>query len=440
MRRDVHMCLKTGRDLHQVAEEYLLAWLEPKEGVQITKKKTHEEDVVCEVASNASETSPSPPSKQPPLKTIESIPKVDVDKLFVWSMFEKEVEDMTPDESKELELVYEGFREISRIQFESGPSRFNPKRLSFDDVSALHRPLIVYIIVETLMFMMGIFLRIKGFERVKASRANGGLAGWYRPARTNQAKDLLPLVFFHGIAPGGLFFYIPLAVYGLASDDRACFLFENRNISCCLGFRAVAEVDTVNGVKEILNRFCPADQPVIVCGHSFGTIPATWLVADPSFCDRVRLLTLLDPAALLVSESYLMSKFLYSEKGMSRGARIVSGSELFTVHYLRRSFWWYNSELWMDELPDSVQVLVSLADRDEILNTKGLQDHIEHFCKPALGDRLKVFHWEDTGHAGVVLSAERWTAIKQAMLQQELAIAQQHNTVVTDNNNCSSEN
>ena len=174
----------------------------------------------------------------------------------------------------------------------------------------MHRPLALYLAVAFLKRLVGVILRVVfGFERVVSRH---GLVGWYRPSSRdfsmkktseNEEEALLPLLFFHGIAPAGFVGYLPTVLAGLASDGRAVFLFENPSISCHLDFRVLTEQETCQGVDEIVKR-CLGNTtaPVALVGHSFGSCPMTWLLHHKSFRSRIRQMVLLNPVTILLSE------------------------------------------------------------------------------------------------------------------------------------------
>jgi hypothetical protein len=67
----------------------------------------------------------------------------------------------------------------------------------------------------------------------------------------------------------------------------------------------------LNGVNEVLDRFLPAKSNLIVVGHSFGTIPLTWLLHCPELKHTIVQALLLDPVSiLLASEPNTMVNFL----------------------------------------------------------------------------------------------------------------------------------
>ena len=276
--------------------------------------------------------------------TVDEIGKADVDALICWSLFGKHHEDFEPWELEEKRTCYEQMEKRMGLTFIPGSTkRLKAYQLNLEDVSPMYRPLLVYVGAFMLKLVGCLFLRLSGFQRVVSKTT--GLVGWYRAARNSKTEKLLPLLFFHGIAPGGLSLYIPMVLWGLAIDGRATFMFENPNISCSIAFDALSEDETARGAAEIVDLFLPRDHAISVCGHSFGSCSATWLLHAPAFRHRIKQFVLLDPVSILLSESDVMVNFLYSKAtSMVKGViRMVAGSELFLEDYLRRHFYFYNS-------------------------------------------------------------------------------------------------
>jgi len=86
-------------------------------------------------------------------------------------------------------------------------------QLSLEPVTYIHRPLLMYVGVFCLELVMQFTLYFVGFSQKTTS---AGLCYWFRPA-TDTASN--PLLFFHGIAPGGPLFYLPMLFLGLLRNS-----------------------------------------------------------------------------------------------------------------------------------------------------------------------------------------------------------------------------
>lgn len=172
---------------------------------------------------------------------------------------------------------------------------------------------------------------------------------------------------------------------------------------------------------------------------------------------------LLDPVSILLSEPDVVTNFLYGSRllrdpsGGCHGwtgrlvrcfhrmkIRLAVSSEIFIESYLRRNFAWYgynilwplppfhlvncshvfslahvpspligvpsflifrafrryNSELWLEDIPRDVKVVVALADRDEIVNTPRIDRAIDlHNSRQGRCAFVEKIIWRDAGHA-----------------------------------------
>ena len=75
----------------------------------------------------------------------------------------------------------------------------------------------------------------------------------------------------------------------------------------------------------------------------------------------------------------MLTNFLYGRKAHQEKSRAIGvvANELFIENYLRRSFAWYNSELWLEDIPPHCKVVVCLAAKDDVLNAKKIKREID---------------------------------------------------------------
>ena len=105
---------------------------------------------------------------------------------------------------------------------------------------------------------------------------------------------------------------------------------------------------------------------------------------------------------------------------------LVASSELFIEHYLRRNFAWYNSELWLHDIPEDVKVVVALAECDEIVNATKIEKELDWYNSKAARERpccrsdlVEKIIWRDVGHAHCVTNPKRWSDMHHAMRKIE---------------------
>ena len=356
--------------------------------------------------------------------------------FLAWALFAKERHDLTTLECNELQHCLQVLRIRTGLIFahdaKKVTSSYKPHRLSLEDVSPLHRPLLVYLVVEVLRWSAGVVLRWCGFRRTR----HATVAGWYRPGKQRRAQgssssllsndqpqqQSLPLIFWHGIAPAGLTFYLPM-ILALIRDGRPTLLVEQTSIAGRLmSFGALDETEMMEAVEDMVEETINDDPttkglPLLWAGHSFGSCPLTWMQRHDKLRQRTAGLLLLDPVTILLSEPAVMMNFLYARE-ISK-IRMVAASEVFTEYYLRRHFAWYNAEAWVEDMVKdggATTLTVALSGCDEIVNAPAVAAHLAEY-HPA----VRTIYWPEARHAHCVTSPSKWRQLQQALWQQEAA-------------------
>jgi hypothetical protein len=408
-----------------------------------SEKEALDSPIYCSAPNEGRVTTAAPSASA---WTINEIDREHVNELFSWAFFGTSMDSVKRNQDQQLALnrmhavirdhVGLDFRDSSGVRAttltansdEIGLSnRYQARQMTLEPVNVLHRPLLVYMGIELLRCFANTVLRFLGFRRVFSTT---GLVAWYRPPssapsvlqgyeshQTHAATKPTPLLFFHGIAPAGHVFYLPMILWGLAVREknqsrRPVYIFENPNISGV--FRslwrdeaALNEPQTVQGVQEILDETLGTDSssPVDLAGHSFGSVPLTWLLHS-RLQSRIRSVLLIDPVTILLSEPDVMINFLYSTS-VSK-IRMLASSELGIQVYLRRHFAWYNAELWLQDVPAHVKLGVALSEHDEILNAPKVRAELQHHHVPHL-------YWKHVGHAHCVTAPSKWKQMRDMM-------------------------
>jgi len=199
-----------------------------------------------------------------------------------------------------------------------------------------------------------------------------------------------------------------MLLLGVASDGREVYIFENRPVSYHFGFKVISEQDTVDGVIEHLRTFGTKGDLAIM-GHSFGTFQQTWLLHS-ELRNRIRQMILLDPVSILLSEPDVITNF----ENATPLFRIVGTSELFINYYIRRHFAWYRSELWLDDLPEDLQIFVGLAEDDQIVNGPKVKQECEVFAhsNEDFRRRCRLEYWKAALHGDCLWQPSKWCDIR----------------------------
>lgn len=448
-----------GAELHTKLSNFVLAWFKPAATLAREKQQEQQQEqksplpllkAVSTMESSSISTSSSPAetsdddddedefagtsankkkvvARRRSIKTIEGLKKDELDDFFAWAFFGKAMPDMDTSETLELRTMYKLLKDKYDLTFEPGRGGLlEGRRLTLEDVQPMHRPLLVYVIVYVVQQLGNMFLRLSGFQRHITS---SGLIYWHRVGL--KTADRLPLLFFHGIAPGGKTVYLPICLTTFGDRDRTMYLFENPPIGGCLTFEALSEDETVHGVQHALEQHGDANRPVTLCGHSFGSCPMTWLLHSP-LKEHISQFVLIDPVTILLSEPNVMVNFVYSRHESDRRhavmdkIQLVAGSELFTEYYLRRNFSWYNSELWLEDVGKHTEVLVCLSERDTVLHAPNVKREVEAhaYNRSAGGDgAMELIYWKGVDHGDCMSNRKSWRQIRESMLKQESRIS-----------------
>ena len=136
----------------------------------------------------------------------------DVDIFFAWAFFGKPLASLLDWERRELSDMYAVIEKRVGLRFDRPGTTpgIKPMRLTLDDIRATYRPLAVYGMFCGLGIIARITLRHCGFRHFTSK---SGQTYWHRPALDGNDKDI-PLLFNHGIAPGGLALYLPMIMFG----------------------------------------------------------------------------------------------------------------------------------------------------------------------------------------------------------------------------------
>jgi len=334
------------------------------------------------------------------------------------------------EECRNLMQVFHDFRIIfPTSRRPSSKERMVPRKMTHEPVSPIFRPLIVYLTVALVEFIGGLVLRYYGFRKYVSS--HGSLSYWHRQGPSTHH----PFIFFHGIAPAGITFYICM-ILNLYQNPPSMYLFENKCISYGMSLYPVSEANTSASVVEALRRHGDGHATdLTICGHSFGSFQVTWMIHHPVLRPLIRKVVLLEPVSILISDPDVMENFIYKRREhvsswptfinqslkqtfddlrqyiADRLIYWVASTEVYTEHYLRRHFVWYNFELWLDDVPPTCHVWVGLAEKDTIVNAQKVKDEIDMTNQIINETRITPHMWRDCGHADCLTKPDLWKDI-----------------------------
>lgn len=371
-------------------------------------------------------------------------PVIDFDSVktfFAWAFFEKRFEELQPWEVCEIDNMME----ILKVEYgivlpvkDPVHSRgIHPRRCTLESSTAFHRPLVVYFVFGIIrIFGYAILYILFGYRRYEVNYNSGtrtsAFSYWYRDGTVEgQSPCKTPVLFFHGIAPGGFTFYLPFLEHCFPSKQRGksgppVFLFETLPITYHFSFDVHSEEETVFGVEQALKRhgFGGDDCKLTLFGHSFGSFQLTWMLKAKRLRPKIQKLVLLDSVSILLSSPEVLLNFLYNggedpckndwATCWNRAKiRYIASSELFVEHYLRRGFAWFNSELWIEDIPKQVETHIFLSEADVILDAKKIAKELEMHCKSR--NTLRYTIWKGHSHGDVLTRPHLWHDVSSAL-------------------------
>lgn len=300
---------------------------------------------------------------------IENVGLENMRQFLSWVMFASFFSDLDAEKIAKIDHVVLDLQLRLSMKFRPGFNK-NVQHvcMTLQPIKYLHRPLVIYLLLGIKNVFADMSLQALGYQR----RRHNGVNYYYRRCPASAVQEHTPSVFFHGISTGWDNY---LLLVSHLSSDRAIFLFDLDGVkSHSLNFympTPEAYAETVRQVLDMHNT-----HRVNIVGHSFGTITAGWFVkAHPSY---VAHMTLIDPVSLLLNHPEVAFNFLYRKpkKLMEWGIYLLVSTEITIANALRRNFWWYKNNLWLENLDPSIGVHVSLAGGDEVCNSEAVFEYV----------------------------------------------------------------
>lgn len=293
--------------------------------------------------------------------------RLDLLELLAWAFFYKHIGDLDKVEMEWCEYASRKVVEDFGIDPKQRPERTGVRCIkhTLDQISVIHRPLIFYLSIYALRQLHGLILLARGFRRGR----HQGLRYWHRlsqetSSNASDGEGTEPLIFFHGIGIG-LVMYTPLLLR-LPSHQQV--LFEMPWISMNPWAQIPSPHEYSRWVVEALQSH--GIQRCVALGHSFGSLPIAWLLRQhPSLLSRT---ILVDPVAMYLNLPDVCVNFLYKKpKSLSGKAMQFFGAREFGIaKTLMRHFFWTDSVLFPEMLPDGSSVI--LMENDRILPVKNI--------------------------------------------------------------------
>jgi pimeloyl-ACP methyl ester carboxylesterase len=259
--------------------------------------------------------------------------------------------------------------------------------LGLDDFSPIHLPLTGVALFAGMEYGYHFFgLRRVGFRPFEAE----GIRYWFF---SHPSTDKDPVVFLHGMG-AGLWSYSEFI--SELCKTRSILLIQN---DCVLIHSSVSSAQNYDHtalskcVQHAMQQF--AISKISVIGHSWGTFLAGWLIR--TMPDKISHLTLIDPVALFVPYPDTINYVVYKPPESLREwvfHYLVRGNENIS-YTLSRHFAWYNNNLSIKDIPETCGLIISLSEKDELLDTTLAVEQIKALSRP-----YTLLYWENLFHGG----------------------------------------
>eukprot|EP00898_Chlorokybus_atmophyticus_P003469 jgi/Chlat1/4122/Chrsp269S03961 len=326
----------------------------------------------------------------------KDVQRDNVFELIAHGFFNSSMEELSTQEREQLTWFIEQIESEWQIKF---PEGYNP-RLTYmahtrEELNVLPRPVIIFLWSHSVAFLTGLVLQAWGYRKLHA----GCVGYWYRPPsmQTAMVADSIrePRIFVHGIGVG-------LAPY-LSFLDKLCppqqpsVIVELPHIAMRITWAQASVEDIVDSLEIIRQRH--QLHKACYIAHSYGTFVVTRLHKRyPGSVERV---ALLDPVCFLLCLPDVCYNFVY--KAPTPGPMYwldfvrwyFCSRELHIAESLCRNFWWWGLQMWPEEMPEKVAVL--LSGKDDIVPAALIRKHLEP-------THAQVLWLENAPHGGFLFS------------------------------------
>ena len=335
--------------------------------------------------------------------------------FIAWAVYCSEFKDLTEEEKIEVINLREEASKRLKTTIKEG---YNPKathaKITLEPTRFIHQPLCIYLFIILLEIYTRITLRRMGFKRLNLS----GVMYWIRDRKyRNRGRNLEvekninklskpsdenfkqpPILILHGICTGWAYYQKLIEALG---GDRTVILvdYEIIKIGILPSFYYVNPLEFNHIIQNILNIhgipkvvsleiynifcflyyycYCYITLQISLIGHSWGTCNASWILRmSPEIVSQV---VLIDPACLTLVLPDSLYCLLYKPP-----TSIADYLLCYFVRYginlsytLHNNFDWYNSAFSLEDLSNHIGIVVGVAEKDFLINSKVVVEMVE---------------------------------------------------------------
>jgi len=340
-------------------------------------------------------------SERWPTSRVQEMRIGNITEWVAWAFFNVD-EDKVPSSRREetQELVQELIQWME-VSLEPGYNpKLKPMRLTIDPIPSQHRPLLYYVVTQAI-FGQVIDMQFQGLGFAK--HFSGTLQYWHRPgdASANGAALGTPMVFCHGIGVNLLPYRPFIDEMMRRMPDKTFFLISLPHISMRITDIVPSCGELVASLSDMLASWGFASAHFV--GHSFGSLPLAWMARKAPQC--VTSMTFIDPVCFLLVKPDVCYNFMYRQPAdpCQLLMNYFISKELYIAHSLSRNFFWYQNQLWPDELPGPT--LVVLGGRDSIVPAHSVRRYLTAYKHQHDMKSLRVLWFPDLGHGEINFGA-----------------------------------
>jgi pimeloyl-ACP methyl ester carboxylesterase len=297
---------------------------------------------------------------------------INMNKWLAWLIFTTEFTNLN---ETQIETINATINNCGGIRMEEGfNSSIYPVSFSLDQITHIHKPLCVYGLLRLRSFYGDFKFYCKGFNYYKTEQ--DGMSYWYRKCPEPDSR-LFPLIIFHGIY---CTWYSYLSLIDILRDKRDIILINYDGVK--IGSLSTNVVGPFTLSKHVINILDKHNiTKFSLFGHSWGTILAGWILK--TIPERIHHITLIDPVAITIFLPPSAYTILYKPPQTCIDYLItyLIRNDLTISYNLRRHFEWYNTVVFLDEIPDNIGMVIGLSLCDELIHGEATLEIVDAFIE-----------------------------------------------------------
>lgn len=303
---------------------------------------------------------------------IKHIHSTHFERFLAWAIYGAHIDNLSAEEKNVVTSLQLDASTVFDMNWaEEASPEITHCKFSLEDLDYIHHPLLLHAFFRmTEWYYTMKHLRTCGYTK----QSFGTATYWIKEVPTS---SLSPIIIFHGIC-SGWFSYATL-IEGICKN-RTVILYDNDSIKhCSMNFHVQTAHELCDNLRGIL-RLHKIEQ-ITVCGHSWGTFWAGWVVRIVP--ELINHMVLVDPVCLTIFFPESTYTLLY-KPSVSLNDYLVEyfvRGDLSISYVVRRHFIWYNSVLGLDEIPHNMNTTFVLSSDDKLVPFSIVSKMIDDFVK-----------------------------------------------------------